>query len=171
VRWRHTLASDSSTQNLRGCCPLQIDMKLLVTLVMELLYSSQCHPIQLLLCVYMCMYVCVYIYIYIYTLFYPTYCTGTVYNIFYPHTVCNVLYVPSQIRKVFRPLDFFHILERYNLILQWIIFNIFIINLHTILHNDKVKTGFLEKFSTFIKHRNTYLIYIRYQTLCYDTRN
>ena len=46
------------------------------------------------------------------------------------------------IRKVFRPLDFFHILLLYSLILQWIKKSFPLINLHTIPHNDKGKKVF-----------------------------
>ena len=42
----------------------------------------------------------------------------------------------QSIRRVFRPLDFFHILLLYSLIIKYLI------NLHTIPHNDKAKTGF-----------------------------
>uniref|UniRef100_A0A8C8CRM9 Guanylate cyclase n=1 Tax=Oncorhynchus tshawytscha TaxID=74940 RepID=A0A8C8CRM9_ONCTS len=41
--------------------------------------------------------------------------------------------------KVFSPLDFFHILLRYSLILKWIKLFFSLINLHTIPHSDKVK--------------------------------
>ena len=44
--------------------------------------------------------------------------------------------VPSE---VFRPLDFFHILLHYSLILKLIKYIFSLINLHTIPHNDKVK--------------------------------
>ena len=55
------------------------------------------------------------------------------------------------LQKVFRPLDFSHLLH-YSLILKWIKF---LCNLHRIPHNDKVKTGFN----------------ISIQTLCYETWN
>jgi hypothetical protein len=61
--------------------------------------------------------------------------------------VLRKLYTPRAgfadkqcIRKVFRPLDFFHILLV--LILKLIKYNIFLISLHTIAHIDKVKTVF-----------------------------
>jgi hypothetical protein len=41
-----------------------------------------------------------------------------------------------------------------------------LINLHTIAHNDKVKTGFLRNVCKFIKNKKQkYLIYISIQTL------
>ena len=46
------------------------------------------------------------------------------------------------IRKVFTPLDFFHFLLRYSLILKCIKLFVFLFNLHTISHHDKVKRGF-----------------------------
>lgn len=46
-------------------------------------------------------------------------------------------------QKVDRPLEFFQMLLRYRLILKWIKSNIFLNNLNTIPHNDKVKTVFL----------------------------
>ena len=46
------------------------------------------------------------------------------------------------LRKVFRPLDFFHIMLRYRLILKLIKLFFPHINLHTLPHNDKAKTGF-----------------------------
>jgi hypothetical protein len=48
----------------------------------------------------------------------------------------------QYLRKVFRPLDFFHILLVYSLILKWIKSCFSLINLHTIPHNDKAKTFF-----------------------------
>ena len=58
------------------------------------------------------------------------------------------------IRKVFRPLHFFHILLHYSLILKCIKSFFPLINLHTIPHNDKAK---LHKhsdplLSTLLKH-------------------
>ena len=46
------------------------------------------------------------------------------------------------IRKVFRPLDFFHIVLLYSLILKCIKLFPPHFNLHTIPHNDKERTGF-----------------------------
>jgi hypothetical protein len=46
------------------------------------------------------------------------------------------------IRKVFRSLDFFHILLNYSLILKWIEEKNVCINLHNIPLDDKAKTGF-----------------------------
>ncbi|CDQ98760.1 unnamed protein product, partial [Oncorhynchus mykiss] len=64
----------------------------------------------------------------------------------------------SPFGKVFRSLDFFHILLRYSPILKWIKSLFPLINLHTIPHNGKAKSFFLKKI---IK----YNIYISFQTL------
>uniref|UniRef100_A0A4W5K4Y5 RNA polymerase II, I and III subunit E n=1 Tax=Hucho hucho TaxID=62062 RepID=A0A4W5K4Y5_9TELE len=64
--------------------------------------------------------------------------------------------------------DFSHILLRYSLILKWIKYMFFLINLHAIPHNDKVKIFFFF-FCKMILNRN--LIYIGIQTLCYETLN
>ena len=70
------------------------------------------------------------------------------------------------LRKVFRPLDSFHILLHYSLILQLILF---LINLHTIPHNDKAKEV-CRKFSKCIKNTKLkYHIYISIQTLYFST--
>jgi hypothetical protein len=45
------------------------------------------------------------------------------------------------ILKVFRPLPLFHILLLYSLILTCIKYNVFLIDLHTIPHDEKAKTG------------------------------
>jgi hypothetical protein len=67
-------------------------------------------------------------------------------------------------REVFRPLDFFHILLRYSLILKCIISIFSLINLHTKPHNDKVKQVFRNVL--FITNKNrTYDIYISIQNL------
>ena len=56
-----------------------------------------------------------------------------------PHLVINEF---GDIRKLFRPLDFYHSLLRYRLILKCNkIKNNPLINRHTIPHNDKPKTG------------------------------
>ena len=57
---------------------------------------------------------------------------------------CNKIYLIdcfSAFGKYSDPLTFytFHFL-RYSLILKWITYNIFLINLHTISYNDKAKT-------------------------------
>ena len=56
------------------------------------------------------------------------------------------------IRKVFRPLHFFHILLRYSLILKWI--KCFF---HTIPHNAEAKTGFQKCLQMYSKLEIPYL--------------
>ena len=62
-----------------------------------------------------------------------------------------------------RRLNFFDILFRYSLILKLVKWKQIPSNLHTVLHNDKVRMWKWEK--------QKYLIYIRIQTFCSETRN
>ena len=54
--------------------------------------------------------------------------------------------------SIYTPSLFPHLLC-YSLILEWIQFSFFLINLHTISHNDKVKTG-LDIFAHLLKIKN-----------------
>ena len=47
--------------------------------------------------------------------------------------------VYTELQKVFRPLDFFHILFCYSLNLKWITLRLCVTDQHTIHHNDKVE--------------------------------
>ena len=91
------------------------------------------------------------------------------------HTIVfnnDINYSIQCIRKVFRPLDFFHILLRYSLILKYIQLLFFLVYLHTIPHNDKVKTGCYNFLYICYKYKKQkYLIYISIQTRCYETQS
>ena len=71
--------------------------------------------------------------------------------------------------KLFRPLDLFHILLRYSLILKLMKLQFVVVNLRTIPHNDKAKTVFCSHIHKMFKQIQ--LIYISIQTLCFETLN
>jgi hypothetical protein len=73
------------------------------------------------------------------------------------------------IRKVFRPLDISHFvtLQPYQNGLKWL----FSLNLHTVPHDDKAKTGFYTFLQMYMKkQKNNYIsIQTLYSALCWST--
>jgi hypothetical protein len=68
----------------------------------------------------------------------------------------------ERILKVFSPLHLYHMLLRYSLILKLIQLKMSIIKLHTISHNDKAKTLFLEIFANLLRTKTEILHFHKY---------
>ena len=94
------------------------------------------------------------------------------YTLTLSRSIMNIIIIQC-IRKVFRPLDFFHILLSYSLILKWIRKKETSVIYST--HNNPIMTKRKQVYRIFCEvtksNKQKHLIYVSVQTICYETRN